>query len=477
MVNTRRLRLPLVLVATALVLAFFISPTAVAASENPSSYDVPGADFGPNARLFSSIADFENGVIKPTMPIVAVFFPMVGQEKEDGVRANWAPFVSQLSQILQHFGVDVAYIPMESEVAKALAGQSAPEAMLLLFNGVHELASDGKLTKKPEMFQGELQLTKVSRWVLETLSYDHVERIHNEESLRFFFEKYPKYPTMPRVLYFPTVNITNPMYISQSQRFYVDAVFGVMVDPFATEEKRKIAERYNIKSDDDLPAVLLLTPSSANEDHVRFMYPLDNTTSSSKLGDFLLEQLPDGVAARSFRTAAQGEQQNYILEESKRIRAAATRDIVAVSVKIPLVRPSHSATMDRCLGVEEDNYCFILFVRDLNDGRPPLALRDGIVELFLRDTALSGKTLSYGVPHDVSGGMRRFFGIKSMPALVLVIGGPNRRFYVLQDVPLSKEAVMEFYQESTPMLGKPFSPSQVPSLRENDKDDGDDDDL
>ncbi|KPA80002.1 hypothetical protein ABB37_05033 [Leptomonas pyrrhocoris] len=419
----------------------------------------------------------------------------------------WQPLVTRFSQAMEKFGINVADVDLTSEVGLELQQAIGSGAAILFFQGVGDTPVNGeKGLKVPLAYQGAVDLLSLAKWALSCVSPSVVLRVRNDADLARFLALFPRYPTLPHVLFFPLKNYTHAGFLTISQHFSHDAGFAVVPGAFVKDEATAIARRYGVTGVEELPALLVLHKASADEDDgagdsdyaVRMNSTSSSTWSYAGVKAFLDGQLPDTIEALVAKAEATQDPKVLAVAEARRQYMAAAlverqQDVVeeerlALLVE-PIVARDQAAWAEHCLQLPKGHKCLAAFVDSTQD---PAAQRHAVqvlssVSLKLMELlAMEARSVALVVvEREGSDAVREYFeaGRNGFPDLVLISLSRPARYYNFVGS-FSAESIVQFVTSHDPRFAKEevrgghaFIPRMVPQLASpvvhDSEDDGD----
>lgn len=483
-----------------------------AASRAAAAADKASA-FGEHAVSFAgkTMPDLQQDISVTHSPLVLIVYDDSDTVTVDNV---WKKVITGVSDALHPFTAKTAHMGSSTTAGRAvLDGFGIFTPAILLFDGILRPVphQTGTLAKMPIAYGGELSVSRVTRWVLESISGDLITRIDTDADLTRLFSKYPGYPELPRVLYFSRNGYVSPVVRVLSQIFQSDAVFGSVVAPFEDDDdagsKAEIAKRYGIESKDDLPAFVVLRPSQSQSgvDNVVRVDGVAEDSVTVDLSAALEAELPDSAvsAYRHYAATGEGSRLNmaqkrklYILSELGRERAevfgedangmgggdSATAAELAKLAE-PVVVTTQSEWQRYCAQMRDGSHCFAVVADPSELDSAKDVLRATAARILKSVSAGRAELISFVIiDADRSGSIRQFLDVGSngVPDAVLLTATSPRLFYNFIGS-FSSDNLVRFYlsktQVKTPTGGTRYLAHLVPGLADppgyNDDDDKD----
>ncbi|KPI86756.1 hypothetical protein ABL78_4173 [Leptomonas seymouri] len=471
------------------------------AEQRASSADSTSG-FSPIVFTFDSLNSYQQHMSFSFNPLVLFLFDHSPQV----VVEFWQPFINSFSLAMEKFGIDVAHTDTTSEVGQKLGEVLGRAPAILFYQGVGDTpVSSDKGLKVPIPYQGGLGLQNITMWALASISPSVVQRVHNDADLARFFALYPKYPNMPRVIFFPTKNYTDAGFLTVSQHFSCDAGFAVVPDAFLHDEATAIARRYGVANATELPVLLVLNKAPAAEDggvgESDYVVRMNGTTSEwsyAGVKAFLDEQLVDNIEALVAKARATQDAKILAVAEKRRMYMAAAlverqfdvaeEERLRLAVE-PVVVKDQAAWAEHCLQLPKGHKCIVVFVDSTLDpaAQTNAARVLSIVSIKLMEMlALEARTVSLViVERENSDALRSYFdaGQNGYPDVVLIsLGRPTRYYNYVGS--FSAEGIIQFFASHDPRFAKgevrggyAFIPRMAPKLgspAEHGNDDGGD---
>lgn len=475
----------LLLLLTCIVLAS-TTTASKAGTVDPATLD-------PSVHSFSAIQEFQQHITATSNVFVLIVFD---DSSDGGTRSIWIGFISQLSHVLQNYGIDVVATGRGSELGQAIIEgyQIAGGNVILLFQGMPSSSPENPqgATKIPLPYSGEVDVVSVVQWALSSISPFAIDRIENNADLAEWFHSYSRYPSMPRVLLFQKSDQVAPGFRAMSHTLYGDVITGVITNAFGTAEKREITERYNITSPNELPALLLLEkqPMSEGNGEADVVTRMESHETLGYLTatSFVIDHIPDSFVKGMKNMEATGN--SDMLMEAQRRRVYMTLEISqkAANVRQEMQRQAASRPVTvktqedwekHCLRLpEKGSNCVAAFVDSSADAEAETFAFNVLYSLSvkLEETRTPGTSLKVSfviVDRSRSSALMEYFevGQNGLPEILLVcLGVPKTYFHYVGS--FSAESILQFYltKTSQPLKGAPgahiFIPRAVPTIEE-----------
>ncbi|KAG5463943.1 hypothetical protein LSCM1_00116 [Leishmania martiniquensis] len=481
------------LMIVALALLLLVAGAKGGGVPTGGSGDGTGRPFGPLVYSFTTRLSLHQHMTLSSNPLVLFMFDHSGGD----MTSFWTLFLPKISKAFEAFGIEVAEAATSSETARelmnALKASSGP--IILFFQGVADTPSaGGKALKVPIGYQGKIDIPSVLSWGLSCISSSVTHRLHSDADLARFFALYPKYPALPHVLYFPSANYTPGGYLSVSQHFSSDAVFGVVPNAFAAPEATRIAQRYNITSKDELPALLVLHKASGSDDGGTgesdrvFRLPATSTPFSYReVMAFLSAHITDTFAALVAKATSTKSAHWLEVAESRRLYMLSQlverqRDIAEEEqvqmAREPILVKDQEAWSKECVRLPKKHRCIAAFIDSAQD---PSAKENALkvlslvsIELLRRMGREALKVSLVVVDRQGSDAVRAYFNVgqSGFPdVLFLSMDHPAKYFNFIGA--FTAVGVMQFLASHDAQLaqkavrgGHAFIPRMVPRLEE-----------
>ncbi|KAG5465413.1 hypothetical protein CUR178_00116 [Leishmania enriettii] len=452
-----------------------------------------GDPFGSLVHSFTTRQSFHRHLALSSNPLVLLIFEQDGAAVLD----FWAPLLRRISHKFDEFGIEVAQAAMTSEIARQLAealpARSGP--LILFFQGIGDTPSDGgKALKVPIAYQGNVDIASILSWGLSCISSSVTHRVHSDADLARFFALYPQYPALPHVLYFPSANYTPGGYLSVSQHFASDAVFGVVPNAFVAPDATIVAQRYNIASKSELPVLLVLHKASGDDDggvgesDRVFRMPATSTPLSYREAlAFLSTHITDTVAA--FVERASTAKSSHLQSVAENRRVYMLSQLIERQLDIadeerrkmarePIVVKDQATWLKECVKQPKKHRCIAAFIDSTQD---PLAEENAVKVLSIVSLKLlemmgrEAQKMSLVVVHrQGSDAVRAYFDVAQSgfpDVLFLSLDRPAKYFNFVGA--FSAEGVVQFVVSHDAQLtrkdvrgGRAFIPRMVPKLEE-----------
>ncbi|KAL7694878.1 hypothetical protein NQL31_004070 [Lotmaria passim] len=476
---------------------------ASTAAPAASAHAAPPSPFGPLVSTFASLNAYQRHLSFSTNPLVLFLFDHDPQV----ILNTWQPLITSFSQAMEKFGIDVVDVATNSEVGVQLQQAIGSSTAVLFFQGVGDTPVDGeKGLKVPIAYEGAADLVSMVKWALSCVSPAVVQRVRNEADFARFFQLYPQYPTLPRVLFFPKNNYTHVGFLVVSQHFSYDAGFAVVPDAFATDATAAIAQRYGVRDESELPALFVLHKAAADEDggagESDYAVRMNTTAtewSYAGVKAFLDTQLTERIEALVAKVEATQDAKVLAVAEARRKYMAAAlverqQDVVdeerlQMAVE-PVVVTDQATWVKHCLLLPKEHKCLVAFVDSTQD---PAAASNAVKVLSLVSLRLvellgmEARSIGLVVVEQASSeAVRDYFeaGRNGYPDVVLLSFARPARYYNFVGS-FSAEGVLQFVTSHDSRVtkaevsgGHAFIPRMVPKLenptaKENGGDDGD----
>ncbi|GET93178.1 hypothetical protein, unknown function [Leishmania tarentolae] len=338
--------------------------------------------FGPLVHSLTTIQSFHHRLTYTLNPLVLFLF----DRDESEVTHFWMPLLKSLSKGFDAFGIEVAEATRSSETGQQLFGppDANPGPFILFFQGVSDTpGGSGEALKMPMAYEGKLDMKHIMTWGVSCISSSVTHRVHNDVDLALFFAQYPQYPALPHVLYFPSRNYTPAGYLTISQHFSRDAVFGVVPNAFSSPNATRIAQRYNITSKDELPVLLVLHRASADDangagesDRVVRMPTVPKSFSYSQVLGFLSTHITDTI--EDLMAKAMSTESKRLLEVAERRRSYMVQQLIERQLDVaeeerlqkarePIFVKDQKVWAKHCLHLRKDHRCLAAFIDSTQD--------------------------------------------------------------------------------------------------------------
>lgn len=433
-----------------------------------------------------------------TNPLVLFLF----EHDPQAVQEFWLPLISSFAQAMGMFGVDAATVMPSSEVGQQLQQAIGSNTAILFYQGVGDTPVNGeKGLKVPIAYEGAADLMSLTKWGLASISASVVQRVRNDADLARFFQLYPQYPTLPRVLFFPSANFTHAGFLTVAQHFSYDAGFAVVPGAFAAEsrsgekgdaEVTLLARRYGVTNASDLPALFVLHKAAAEDDGgagesdyaVRMnATAFDWTYAGVKA--FLETQLVDTIERLVARAEATQDGKVLAIAEARRKYMAAAlverqQDVVdeerlRMAVE-PVLVTSQTAWAEHCLQLPKGHKCLVAFVDSTQDRAAranALRILSSVSFKLMELMAMEARSIALVVvEREGSEALREYFdaGQNGFPDVVLLSLARPAKYYNFVGS-FSAEGIVHFVTSHDPRFtrdevrgGHAFIPRMVPKL-------------
>nr|CAJ2481599.1 unnamed protein product [Leishmania braziliensis] len=427
-------------------------------------------------------------------PLVVFVF----EHNSAAVPTFWAPLLRNISTELDGFGIEVADVPASSETGQSLvqAMNAGSGPVILFFQGVGDTpAEGGKALKLPIAYQGSIDIPNILSWSLSCISSSATHRIHNDVDLAHFFAQYPQYPTLPHVLYFPSKSYTPGGYLALSHRFASDAVFGVVPNAFTAPNATIIAQRYNITSKDNLPALLVLHKAAGDDigdsnEFDRVIRMPDTSSFSLSYREallFLSTHITDTVAALVAKAKSTENQHFLKVAESRRLYMMT--QLIERQVDIaeeerlqvarePIFVKDQASWAKKCVQLPKKHRCLAVFVDSTDDSAAKEKAGAVLSTLAVRLLEMMGleaqKVSLVVVDRQGSDAVREYFdvGQNGFPDVLFLSLDRPAKYYNFVGA-FSAEGLMQFVASHDAHLAKKevsgghiFIPRMAPKLEE-----------
>lgn len=449
--------------------------------------------FGPLVYTFTTMQSYQRHLTLSSNPVVV----FIVEHQATAVANVWAPLLKSVSKGFDSFGIEVAHASTSSEIGQQLLEvmNAGSGPIILFFQGVGDTpAEGGKALKMPIAYEGNIDIVHIMSWGLSCISSSVTHRVHNDVDLARFFAQYPKYPALPHVLYFPSTSYTPGGYLALSQHFALDAVFGVVPNAFTAPNATLVAQRYNISSKDELPVLLVLHRSGADDgggagesDRVVRMPTTLTSLSYREALTFLSTHITDTVAALVVKAQSTQNQHFFEVAESRRVYMMEQLierqlDIVKEErlqmAREPVLVKEQAVWAKECMQLPKKHRCLAAFVDSTHD---PAAKDNAIKVLSLVSVKLleimgreAQKVSLVVVDREGSDAVREYFdvGHNGFPDVLFLSLDRPAKYYNFVGT-FSAEGVTQFVASHDAHLtqndvrgGHTFIPRMVPRLEE-----------
>jgi hypothetical protein len=397
-------------------------------------------------------ANFQTEVLNPTVPILLLLFPST-----DGSAQAIFDVMTAVAEAFDPFA-EFRVVDVSTEDGRNMAQQFgvAPQLGLMMFNPdlTPVDGSDSHFMKMPVSFQGELSVSGISKWILSTITINHVERVTDEHDMADFIAKYSSLD-MPKIALVSRERSISPLFLYASHKYRYGAVFG-LIDANATD----VLQRYHIET---VPTVMVLVPRRDLHDDVYFM---TNVTAGTTPADFerFVAQYALPESQRDLR-----RQQIFIEEHKLRVKEA--EQAKYSNILHPVVVTSQKQWVRNCLSLKKGN-CFVVFLEGTGDSATlPIEMLVNVT----RKTALKSQVPLQVVFVDGTANykMLNFFGIANgMPDAVFL--QPQRKTVVNLVGSFSERGLTAFLLDKAlkGIGSRPYKAKKVPKFRKSPETDG-----
>lgn len=481
MFNNRPLVSPSFLCRSAVLLVLLFGSSLTVSAISASG------PYGKDVITFDSSDEYHQYLASMTTPLVSVMFD---DSNTLEVEQAWRPLFKNLSAMLSPLGIRITSLPKSSPVTSRM--QKAADLQLpsiWFFDGVSRYVTDRSkdVSKLPLQYVGSVDEYRLMQWILKSVSVTFLDRITNDAELYDYFDKYPGFPELPRILLFTAQSCVCPMFRVLGQMFQFDAVTGVVVDTFKSPETAAIAKRYNVTSEDELPAIVVLHKENTfpERDSVHRLH-VTAASGIRELATAINTVIPDSMVNiltkvrdsndRSLYSLLEKRRQ-YIIEEVGRKQAelAAIMEEVTstVHVKPPVVVRTTGELRKQCIQSQKGVTCLLVIAAEETVTASVDTLHKAAKRITRSVPPEQTSSFHYVVvPAELATDIISHFEMEdskeSLPAVLLFQSLPHRVYYQMPNS-FTEEHLVTFVMSRTlrgsaALDGKRFIPRIVPGL-------------
>lgn len=391
-------------------------------------------------------ATFRNIVLDPNVPIMVAIYDTSNAKSTETIAKAMETCAAELRQI-----VEFAYVDGSSEDGKQLAqmfGIQQPPT-LIFFNP--ELVpvpggQEGQLMKSPLGYEGDGTASSIMKFILSSISLNHIERVSSDHELADFFSKFSGME-LPRILYFTEQSSVSPLYIGLSHYFRYGAVFGVAFANNSAEVQR----RYGVT---EFPALLALTPSGSHDDEVTVMKGLTKDTTYEELMAFIEKFVLPIERQAAIRPS--------IYLEEERLRQKEKDHAKMAKALPPRLIETKKDWVHLCL-TRKKGHCMAVFLDDVsNEDRIPYEMLSNVSFKIASKSSQELQIVIIDGLHNYE--IANHFGMTNGLPDVVVLNAAKRTYMNLVGS-VTERGLSNFYlDKAVKSAGKPYKAKKVPKF-------------
>jgi hypothetical protein len=404
-------------------------------------------------------ATFRDVVLDPTLPVMVAIYDTDNAKTTEVLAASIETCAAELKNLVEFVYLDGSSADGK-ELAQNFGIQQAPT--LILFNS--ELVpvpggQDGQFMKNPLGYEGDGTAASMMKFILSSITLNHIERVSSDHELADFFAKYSGLD-LPRFLYFTEQTSVSPLYVALSNRFRYGGVFGVA---FANNSA-EVQTRYGVTQ---FPSLIALTPAGSNDDEVSVMA---NVTKDSTL-----DQLKEFIEAHVLPLERQVVVRPSMYLEEERLRQKEKDHAKMVkALPVQLVK-TKKEWVNLCL-TRKKGLCMAVFLEDVsNEEKIPYEL---LANVTFKVAAKSSQELQIVVIDGLHNyEIVNHFGMANgLPDAIVL--NPAKRSYVNLVGSITERGLTNFYlDKAIKAQGKPYKAKKVPKFVKTPKEQSEDGDI
>ncbi|CUG87342.1 Hypothetical protein, putative [Bodo saltans] len=388
---------------------------------------------------------FRDVVLDPTLPVMVAIYDTDNVKTTEILAAAIETCAAELKNL-----VEFVYVDGSSADGKQLAQnfgiQQAPT--LILFNS--ELVpvpggQEGQFMKNPLGYEGDGTAASMMKFILSSISLNHVERVANDHELADFFAKYSGLD-LPRFLYFTEQTSVSPLYIALSNRFRYGGVFGVAFANSSAE----VQTRYGVKQ---FPTLIALTPAGNNDDEVSVMANLNKDSSFDQVKEFIESHVLPIERQAIIRPSMYPEEERLRQKEKDHAKMIKALPVQLVRTKKEWVK--------LCL-TRKKGLCMAVFLDDVSEEKIPYEL---LANVTYKVAAKSSQELQIVVIDGLHNYeiVNHFGMVNGLPDAVVL--NPAKRSFVNLVGSITERGLTNFYlDKAIKAQGKPYKAKKVPKF-------------